>query len=79
VKLRLSLFEFFGETFAVFEFVEVGGDGVGRSFPYGLLEMLEEGLGRRSEGREGEREGEVPKAFISLQACSQALVSREEM
>jgi hypothetical protein len=57
VKLRLSLFEFFGETLAVFEFVEVGGDGVGRSFPYGLLEMLEEGLGRRSEGRGGERRG----------------------
>ena len=40
--------------------------------------MLEEGLGRRSEGGR-EREGKVPKAFISLQACSQALVSREEM
>jgi hypothetical protein len=33
VELWLSPFEFFGETLAVFEFVEVGGNGVGRAFP----------------------------------------------
>jgi hypothetical protein len=68
VELWFAALELFGEALAVFEFVEVGGDGMGRSFTWALLDW------KRSEGP-----GELPRAFNSLQACSQAFASRDEM
>jgi hypothetical protein len=75
VEFWLTLFQFFGETLAVFEFVEVGWDGVGRACACGLLEKMDDGEVRNRAGGDDE----IPRAFNSLQACSQALTSLEEM
>jgi hypothetical protein len=78
VEFWFAFFELVGETFAVFEFIEIGGDGVGCAFACwrAMLVSFLEGEGLRADcvGR-----GQLPKAFNSLQACSQALASLDEI
>jgi hypothetical protein len=38
VEFGFTFLELFREALAVFEFVEVGGDGVGAAFAWGLLD-----------------------------------------
>jgi hypothetical protein len=38
MKFRFAFLQFFCEAFAVFEFVEIGGDGMGAPFTCALLE-----------------------------------------
>jgi hypothetical protein len=74
VEFAFSLLKFLCELLALFGFVEIGGDVVRCAFAYEGWRMLVIGLYLRELDRR-----ELPRAFNSLQVCSQALASRDEM
>jgi hypothetical protein len=68
----LALLEFLSETLAVFELVKVRGNGMCTSWAWMITDVS--GCGEERRATEN-----LPIAFNSAHALSQALASREEM